>query len=217
MRIVLILLLFISTAFNQVIIRPAGNVATSGGSGSSYTVEDDFSTNTSANYTGIKDGFTWDTGNGYIYGSNDWATNWSYHTTSMGSNDHTVEARLRSVGSYRAGVVLRCNGTTGYIVYLSSTNDRVYLLSFNGTTATEITNATATSAITDDAETWIKVVISGTSIGVYVDINDDGDYDDAGETVAGWTDATYSTGQYIGVYCSLDDAPAPYITDLRGF
>lgn len=215
MRLLLILLLTISLQA-QVVIRPISPHTIGGGGGSSYDIEDTFTSNTSANYTNIKDGFTWDTGNGWVYGSNDWATNWSYHETSVTSNDHWIEGEIRSVGNYRAGLIVRCNGTTGYMVYLSSTNNRIYLHTFDGTTMTEVTNFTAVGAtMTDDRDTWMKVTISGTSIDVDVDINGDGDYLDTGEGMTTWTNSTYSTGTYVGIYMAMDAAQPPYIKSIR--
>jgi len=217
MRLILLLLIPLFLSAQNITVSRAWYFAQQGGEPpAGYTLDEDFSSDNSADWTGIKDGLTWDTGNGIVYGTNDWATNWSYYETAMGSNDHWIEANLRSVGSYRAGVVVRCNGTTGYIVYLSSTNSRIYLFTFDGTTATEVTNFTASGAtMTDDRDTWMKVTITGTSIDVDVDISGDGDYNDTGEAMTTWTNSTYSTGQYVGLYVAMDAANPPYVTEVR--
>lgn len=214
MRLILLLIPFLLSAQSITVSRAwyfaQGSEA---GGGSEWTVDDDFSSDTSSDYTGIKDGIA--ISDGVAYGSNDWATNWVYHETSLGSADQVVEALCRSVGSYTVGPGFRCNGTTGYFVSMSSTNNRVYLYSFNGTSETEITNSTAGTAFTDDAEHWVRVEASGTSIDVYVDINDDGDFEDTDELVAEWTDSTYSSGNYCGMYLRLDAAAPPHVSHLR--
>lgn len=214
MRTLLISLFFAAVLNAQVMVHHFIPSVAAAEPPAGYAIDDDFSTDTSTDYTGIKDGLI--IAGGVAYGSNDWATNWVYHETSLGSNDMVVETLCQSVGAYTVGPLFRCNGTTGYFVTLSSTNDRVYLNTFNGTTATEVTNATAGESITDNAEHWVKVEIVGTAIDVYVDINDDLDYEDANEHVASWTNSTYSTGQYCGMYLRLDAAPPPHISYLKG-
>lgn len=90
---------------------------------------DNFSTDTTANYT-VMSGKSLIVSDGVLHTS-PWSTTVAYHNTSLGSNDHTVEANVVYAPEDGSGLLVRCDPQqrTGYLVYFES--GRVYLNSYN--------------------------------------------------------------------------------------
>lgn len=173
-------------------------------SGGGATISDDFSTDTGLDYTPIVNGIS--ISGGTAGGSTNWADNSVYHSTSTGSNDHYMQADAGVSASSNAdnipAIVLRCNGngstSTGYRAGLVDT-DRLYLHSFSGSANTFIVYWTVSSDITTSDTLTTKVQVSGSTFTAWIDLNSDGDFDDANESLGNQTDTTYSTGAYGGL------------------
>lgn len=162
-------------------------------------ISDDFSSDTSANYTAITG--TINIAGGNIGGGTNWAYNYFYHETATGSNDHYVQGDLAPSDTTAAGgalLVLRSDGTTGYHINVSSATERIYLRRFNGGTVTDSDWISTIDALANQAYK-VRVSVSGSTFSFYIDHNSDGDFDDANESLGTKTDATYATGQYIGI------------------
>ena len=173
-------------ALNQQIIPPAAN-----------RITDDFSSDTSAQYTAISGSISISGGS---FGSGTaWVSTYAIHNTSTGSNDHYVQGEIQTGGGM---IGLRSNGTTGYMVYLNEDASRLYLVSFNGKTQTENPNGNYPKNVTGTSGPGfyiVKLTISGSTIHAYIDLNNNGSFTDANEDLGTWDDATYSTGQYVVV------------------
>jgi len=174
-------------AINQQTITPA----TKG-------IADDFSTDTSANYTVLKGSLN--ISGGTAGGGTNWSDNYAYHKTSTGSQDHFVQGKLQiGTGSTDAGSLLlfRCNGTTGYFVNVNSASNRILLASFSGTTVTGIGQKDI-PGLTPGYHV-VKVTVSGSTIHAYIDLDDNGGFSGANEDLGTWTDSTYRAGNYVGI------------------
>lgn len=174
-----------------------------GGGGETYTIDDDFSTDTSSDYTTITgDGVSVESGKAYHGSGSDWGDqDWSYHSTSLGSADQVIYADLTSDNTNYTGFVFRTDGTTGYLVKLDQGTLQAYLYSFDGSTTTYIDQSGEFAETFNAGDVHeCKASISGTSIKFYIDWNDDGDFADSGELEIDVTDSTYSAGNYCGLY-----------------
>jgi len=197
-------LLFLTLAFFLPTLTFAGQGMGPGPGFKTYSaassgISDDFSADTSANYTAITG--TINIAAGTIGGDSNWQYNYFYNKTATGSNDHFVQADLAPSEATSAGgalLLLRSDGTTGYIVNVTSGVERIYLRRFNGGTVTDIDWISTIDAIANQVYR-VKVSVSGSTFSFYIDHNSDGDFDDANESLGTKTDATYSTGQYIGI------------------
>ncbi len=167
---------------------------------------DDFSTDTSGNYTAILNGIT--VSGGVAVGTANWDYNYVYHNTSMGSNNHYAQADLYSIDvNKRPGLVVRCNGngasSTGYFFQVDV--DKIYLYSFSGATLTLIGSFTCTWA---NGDTHIlKVRVNGSNFYIWVD----------GVTSAEnpMTDSTYATGSYVGLEWNNSGTPKPTADNFK--
>jgi len=159
----------------------------------SVGVSDDFSSDTSANYTAIGGGISVSGGN--AGGSGTWAKNLVYHESTLGTANQEVSASVTYNGATdSAGVLARVStGTpkTGYIAYFGETG-KVLLSSFSGTTVTPIDTYIGSYA---SGTYTIKLSVSGTTIKVYV----------GGVERISVTDSTYSAGDYIGLIFDRDN------------
>lgn len=121
-----------------------------------------------------------------------WAGKWMHHNTSTGSNDHYAQATVFpgvSSSSDGSGVIVRSNGTTGYMVQLyAGTPGAIILYPFNGSSVAAHVGANIDVNITD-APHVLKLSVSGSTFTVWLD----------GVSQGTWTDSTYSSGQYIGI------------------
>lgn len=165
-------------------------------------ISDDFSSN-SGLWTALTNQGMYISGgvaNGGMGTDTSYAEHILYHETTTGTDDHYVE--LSTIDA-RSGVVLRCNGTTGYIVRLTSYGETSYakLYSFNGASVTDMDKYFShLTELSGSTYYKIKITVSGSTFHLYVDVNGDGDYLDTSEDWGTVTDTTYSLGQYVGVY-----------------
>lgn len=167
----------------------------SGGDG----ISDDFSSDSSSNYTSIVNGIS--VGSGTAGGSTNWEDNTVYHKTSTGSNNHYAQAKIQvgtsSSATQTGKILLRCNGdgssSTGYAVALQDTN-RLNFWSFSGGTFTFISYWEISTDISA-AETYVvKIQANGTTFSATFDVGGGNE-----ESLGNKTDSTYSTGAYIGL------------------
>lgn len=177
----------------------------------SVTIYDDFSSDTIANYTAIAGSMTI---SGEKLHGQAYASSVLYHETTTGSNDHYVQGKLLKVSGDESGLVLRCNGTTGYYIFIDSLTV-VKLNSFNGATPAYV-GAWTVPTLTDGQEILIKVSVSGNVFSLFLDYNGDGDFDDTNEVETTLTSSTYTTGEYIGPYISRGAADAVTVDNLSG-
>ena len=178
-------------ALSQQTIIPVSNV-----------ISDDFSSDTSAQYTAIK-GSVSISGGTLSGGGGIYTSNYAIHNTPTGSNDHYVQGKIQTGGSnFGSTIGLRSNGTTGYLVTLNADASRLNLIAFNGNTLTGNPNGNYFKSITGSSGSGsynVKITISGSTIHAYIDLNNNGSFTDPQEDLGTWTDATYSTGQHIVV------------------
>jgi hypothetical protein len=164
-------------------------------------INDDFSSNTIANYTAINGSISISGGN--LGGGTAWVSNYAIHNNPTGSNDHYVQGKIQSGGTTAGGTIgLRSNGSTGYLVCLNADSSRLYLYAFNGKALTGNPNGNYPKPITGSSGAGsytVKLTISGSTIHAYIDLNNNGVFTDANEDLGVWTDTTYSTGQYVVV------------------
>jgi hypothetical protein len=176
-------------------------------------ISDNFSSDTSANYTGIVNGIS--TSGGTSGGTTNFQNNFAFHETSTGSNDHYVKAKVQ-VGTSTAagGVILRCDGngasSTGYRAALAD-NDRLYLHSFSGATHTLITHWAVSSDLIANQTYTVKVQVSGSTFTAWIDLNNDSDFGDVNESLGNLTSSTYASGPYVGISFNRSSG-----TDFRG-
>lgn len=157
-------------------------------------ISDNFSTDTSANYTVVTGGLS--INSGVAKGSTLYATNTVLHNTSTGSNDHYAQADIELATASGSGVIVGASTpgatSTGYLIVVSATN-YAKLYSFSGATLTYTGKYWAIPTISIDTLYPMRVVKTGTSFELYLDTG-------GGLTSAGTvTDSTYTTGSYVGV------------------
>ncbi len=193
-----------------------------GGSGA-WLVSDAFAADTSANYTSFG-GNTLDFGTaGVVKQSGTWTDEGGFYAnTSMGSANQTVQGKVSfSTTQGYNGVLLRSNGTTGYVVGpmpASADTDRLHILT---TSAQDFTYADA--IFFTGGKVWgtgvshlIEVSINSSTISAKIDWNDDGDFLDTNEAdMSTVTNSAITTGNYAGIafnnngtQVSLDDFKA---------
>jgi hypothetical protein len=97
-------------------------------------IHDDFSTDTSANYT-VLSGKALSVYDGALHAES-WSTTVAFHNTSLESNDHSIEADVVYAPENGGGLMARCDPQqkTGYVVYFES--GRVLLYTYNNGTIT---------------------------------------------------------------------------------
>lgn len=197
----------LSWAGSQQIRQVVGMAKVQGGGGG---ISDDFSADTSANYTAIKNGIS--ISGGVLHGSTNWVENYAYHETSIGSDNHYVQGDI-VVAAWENGsaVGLRCNGTTGYLVRLQ-TDNKFVLYKFNGTTLELVSTINLLASVTDATAYTVKITVSGSTFHFYIDMTGDDDFLDTNEDVGTYSDSTYSTGQYI-VVGSLRGSGTDFVLD----
>jgi len=167
-----------------------------------YDIEDDFSG--ANNFVDLVAGSGVIISSGVLIRENNYAENFAYYNTDLGSANHCVRADVDTSDNNESGLMIRVNPTndTGYIVFLNSANDRVYLESYSAGSGTFVVyTALGTVTITPDTKYDVLVTVSGSTFNVFVDWNDDGDYLDTDENpISDYSDSTYSTGNYVGAY-----------------
>lgn len=152
-------------------------------------IDDDFASDSSADYTAINGGIGISGGN--AGGTTNWQNNMVWHETSLASADQVVQAYLETGSGSNldsSGILFRVHDTneTGYIARLNS-ND-IVLSRFSGTSFIWIAESDL-GTVTPGVDYLVKAKIEGTSIIVYVD----------GVEEINTTDSTYSTGNYCGL------------------
>jgi hypothetical protein len=210
----------------------AANFVVGGADGVSYQIDDDFSTDTSADYTTVLRGIT--VSGGVAYGN---ATSYQnaavLHDTSLDSFDHWVEVRVSwSDSSSAPGLprqitapMIRCTptaspltSTDGYTVFIdpvSAGKGILYRIDDS-----DVGNPVWVGEFSAFPESWddgvyyaTKLEAVGDTFTYYVDFNNDGSYA-ASETLGELNDSTY-TGTRIGIFWSNWEAPHLYVDDLK--
>ena len=167
-------------------------------------IDDDFSTDTSSDYTAL------DTGGGAIYDAvNEWLEgeawddNILYHSSSLGSADQWVKGTIErgTSTSDSSGILLRVDPTggtdgvgSGYSVRISSNTFYIYSWEIDDADGeadyTVVgTGYTISEGISAGTDYNIIAKIVGSTIQVYLD----------NELILTATDSTYSSGNYAGV------------------
>ena len=91
--------------------------------------------------------------------------------------------------------------------YQSAGTDTVRFQAFDGTSRSNVGDWRFAEAMSPDTYYSMKLVAEGSTFRLYVDWNDDGDYDDPGEDEGTKIDTRYPTGQYVGIYLIGDNQP----------
>jgi hypothetical protein len=178
------------------------------GGGAPAGISDDFSSDTSANYTSVN-GHGIVVSGGVATGADPWYVSVVYHETSTGSNNHQ-EAALLSVD---AGLLIRSNGTTGYVIKRKDATN-IELYSINGATLTYVAVWPHASIATP---ILVRASISGSTITISADLNGNSDFGDAGEVLSPTGDGSlYSAGGYVGAYLSCGATCASTVDNLSG-
>lgn len=181
------------------------------GSGGGF-IFDDFSSNTAANYVSIEGGISID--GGVAHNAVNWNAALLYHSTSTTSSDHYVEASVEYISGDESGIILRCNGTTGYLVEIGEQG--IVLRRFSGSVFTFI-SIDATETLIANQLYKIRATVSGSTFHLYIDLNGDGDYLDSGEDLGTKNDATYTAGTYVGIYINRGSSGTdPIVDNLSG-
>jgi hypothetical protein len=170
-----------------------------------------------ADYTAIAGGV------GIVAGVATGETNWSngdlvYNETSTGSNDHYVEAIVEA-DNYGAGLVVRCNGTTGYYGVLNATNSRLAVYSFNGGMlgTLEVNMDAPTTTISAGTTYGLKMQISGSTLSAWLDPGKDGTHEEELGTFNISTGTNnYTTGVYVGMTFWRGNGQDPTVDSLEG-
>lgn len=153
---------------------------------SSNSVFDDFSINSTADYTVISGGL--DIHDGLAYSNSSWTSAYAIHNNSLKSGDHFVEATVYTDGS---------NSTGGVIFRFDTSNNTGYLTSFSG-------GKVVLYKYSAGKNTWLSQFAGGYSEGNYqlraetqgnsisISVN--------GNVAIQTTDNSYLTGNSIGLY-----------------
>ena len=149
-------------------------------------ISDDFSADSSADYTAITGGMSVAGGSA---GGTAWAKSYLYHETSLATADQNVRADVAYNGTVDSGgIIFRADtGGTGYQALLA--NGRIILYSFTGTTLTFVAQSADNTRTSGTYN--IRATISGTAINIYEN--------GSGAAIISTTDATYSAGNYCGI------------------
>ncbi|MDY0282295.1 MAG: hypothetical protein RBR35_17240 [Salinivirgaceae bacterium] len=176
-------------------------------------ISDNFSSDTSANYTASYGGVT--ISDGIATGTTNWNSNILKHNTSVGSSDNWVEATVVDRSGSVSAPILRYNGTTGYIIHVAVPAS-VILYSINGENKTYVGAFTSSLSLTTEISYKVKLSVSGTTFHGWIDLNSDGDYEDTNEDLGTISDSTYSTGTYVGIRFDRGSGASPEIDNFSG-
>lgn len=164
------------------------------GGGGGGGISDTFDTDTSASYTKIFGGDISITG-GYATLGGGWVNAAFYHETSTGSNDHYAEGVVERSSDGAGGLIVRCNGTTGYAIQVYHDGSQVNLIRFNGDSETWV--GTFALGLTLGALPRFRLEAEGTNFRLY--LHNGTSFDQVGSAIS---DSTYTTGSYIGMFGS---------------
>jgi hypothetical protein len=198
----------IATANDTWRVWKPGDDLTDGGAIELTSIADNFSTDTSANYTPIN-AKTLVVANGVAYTSNTWANTADfYHSTSIGANQ-IVRGKISDyTGSYYSFLIARYNASdTGYLKCYrdpNNANPRVMCIGVNGVSTIYFDNFSETWA--DGSSYLIQLAFNGANVTLSIDWNNDGDFADTGETES--TKTTTATGSYAGFGFYTGGTPA---------
>ena len=174
---------------------------------------DDFSTDTSANYTRV--GANTATGiaiaSGVAKGLAQYQANLVIRGTT-GSNDHYAQADVELATASGSGIIIGATApgptTTGYFVAITATWG-IKLFSFSGDTVTN-TGKYWDVKIANNTLYSMKVVKTGSSFALYLDTG--GGLTHVGTDIS---DSTYSTGSYVGLAFNQAAGYTPRIDNFR--
>ena len=174
--------------------------------GGEAEITDDYSSDTSSDYTGISGGISISGGN--AGGSSNWAENTAYHETALSDPDHYAQAEIQQLASSQSSAVLaRCNGTTYYAAVLNGTYIKLFKSDLSGSSSADYNGGYAS----DGTYYTVKMEVSGTgatvNVKVYVDETLRIDYDDS--------TSPYTAGDYCGVGFRRDSGGNPRLDDLE--
>lgn len=171
------------------IMMMGGGVAS--GAAPSYEISDDFSTDTSANYTVILGYFG--VSGGVAYCPQAWEGGIAYHETALSSPNHYAQADVTYSGSGDgAGLIVRSDGTNYYRVYFAG-GDVTVRRNDNEWYDTTDDHSGSYGSGTYTLKAEVETVGSTVVITTYVD----------GVLASTSTDDTagrYTTGSYIGIW-----------------
>lgn len=189
-------------------------------------ISDDFSSDTSANYTTILRGIVISAG--VAQGNSESYQSASvYHETVLDSPDHYIKLKVTRgavVNQYTAPVIRVSPGATpgttatGYRIFFGAAY--ASLNKFNQAAADNISDPTwiANYAVSY-ASTWTGGVYHtcqlsavGSTFTLEVDFNDDGDFNDGSENLGAIANTAYS-GSYVGLFWS-SRTDLPYVDNL---
>ena len=173
------------------------------------SINDDFSTDTSANYVsayGANSALV--VSGGHATSSGDiYQQRWVNHTTQLSSANHTVSGLigLTADGSI-SRLILRCsggNGSSGYII--TPSGSAIIISSFTDAAETYVgewsyawtTGTYHTVSISVNSSNQFTLTVDGTSVGTAI------------------TSATYTTGRYVGLGWS-QNGTAVYVDNFAG-
>lgn len=167
---------------------------------------DDFSSDTSADYTAVTGGIS--IKDGIANGAKSYAWNFVIHNTTAGSTNHYAQVDNEFHIISGSGVVLGASSSnilaTGYIIVpTNTTTARLY--KFNGPTVTD-TGKFWKISIENSKLITMKVVKSGTSFALYIN----------GSHVSNdLSDSTYVDGQYVGLAWNQAPGYSPFIDNFK--
>ncbi len=190
--------------------------------GGEWTIEDDFSSDTSADYTdNYGNGISVSAGVANATGG--FLDVLAYHETTLGGTDQVVQALLNYVtDGAEPGLTFRhdiaATPDTGYRIVVQNGTTQMNLHSYSGTSLSFVSAVVFTGS-----KTWpagnahiVQAEISGTNITIKVDFNDDEDFDDADESYGPYSDSTYSAGTYGGIAMSVGTVFDCTIDNFKG-
>lgn len=168
--------------------------------GAGTTITDDFSSDSSADYTSISGGISISGGVGSP--SSAWADNSVYHSTTTGTDEHYVEADVELTTSDGSGVIFAYDPVSdgGYIAYLSTAGLKIATITTGGS-VTAVNTKTPT--ISADTSHNVRVEITGTTAEFFVDSSSVG------------TETITVNGQYVGVYFKNGANGAPSVDNFE--
>ena len=171
--------------------------AGAGGGESSYEIEDDYSTDTTANYSvalaenGVQ---SLSVGSGVLTGTASTTAHW-YHETALSSVNHYIQADCQyTANSNDAALIARCNGSNTF--YQIKRGDATHYALYRVVSGTPTWCATQSGTIAKDNTYTLKLSVSGTGSTVTVTLDIDGvNVINYGDTNA----ARLTSGSYVGV------------------
>lgn len=189
-----------------------------------YFVNDDFSTDTLSNYIQLNSSvaMTYDSTGQRLAASNSGRSGVVY-STPANTTSYAVQGKLHLVNSAagtHTALVFGCNGSggtsTGYYLYPTASN-LAYRTFSNGlgvTTYVGSKNFVGGKTWVEGVSHLLRVVVSGNIFALYVDWDDDGDFNDADEYLGTITNSTYS-GLYVGL-AGYGSGTTAYADNLKG-